>query len=186
MWYRLAFEWPGGGILRPLDGQWPTGSMCRASLIQDGWNCLFVRSIPASEAERHLGWGSVNYPLFTTLLFFQWSNIWTASKLSIPKTCPEDQEASFPSENQSRFKAAFVSELGIQDFCEIHQYRWQTDRCPNLNRNQSSVTILKKKVALFSDLYHKQQLQSVIRTENMSTICFYSLGKKNSILLSSS
>lgn len=123
--------------------------MCRASLSQCGWNSLFVMSTLASEDERHLGEGNVSHSFFTTLLSFEGSNIWTASKLSLPKTCPQDQEASFPSENQPHFKSVFVSAFGFQNFCELHQHHWQTGRCPNLNRNQSSVTILKKKLLCF-------------------------------------
>ena len=47
------------------------------------------------EAERRPGW-NVSYPVFTTLFTFQKNNIRTASRLSIPKTCPQAQKLPFP------------------------------------------------------------------------------------------
>lgn len=89
--------------------------------------------------------------------------------------------------SQWKINLAFKPPLCVQDFCELHQHRWQTKRCPNLNRNQSSVTIWGGK-SCFVFWLVPQTAAPICHNdwERVTTICFYSLGKKNSILLSSS
>lgn len=87
----LTFKWTGGGGCPRSPGR---AARCRASPVQHGWELLSVRNIPAPWAERH--WDGGMSTLLPHFAREQHEN-------SLPKACPQDREACFPSGHQPCF-----------------------------------------------------------------------------------
>lgn len=159
----------------------------RASLIQDGWNSFCMSDVLLLlEAERRPGW-NVSYPVFTTLITFQ-KNIRTASKLSIPKTCPQAQKLPFPVKPNLILNQSLCLHLAFKILVNFIN---TTDKLGEAQISTEINQVLQfwgKKKSCFVFWLVPKTTAPICHYdwERVTTICFYSSGKKNNILLSSS
>lgn len=166
MWCRIGLWIARGEFSDPCLGSDPPCGM--QSHPYSGWLKLTNKSgvFFASGPERHLGWGGVSDPLFTTLLSLQWSN---AIQQKHPRALSSRPRGFF---SPWKINLILKQPLCLHLACEIFVNFINTaDKLRDAQISAEINQVLQfweEKVALFSDLYRKQRLQSVIMTENMS------------------
>ena len=140
-----------------------------------------VSSVPASGPERHLGWGGVCDPLFTTLLSLQWSN---AIQQKHPRAL-----SSRPRGFLSQWKINLVLKqpLCLHLACKIFVNFINTaDKLRDAQISTEINQVLRfweGKVALFSDLYRGSNLSLWLRTCHNNLFLFFRKEEQHLALL---
>lgn len=161
--------------------------MCRASLIQYGWNSFCLSGAVPLQNRGGTGGRAVSTTRSSPSSHFPREQHLNSVKLSISETCPKTKRLPFPVKIHPILNQPLCLHLAFKIFVNFINI---TDKLGDVQItteiNQALQFFGKKNCFVFWLVPQTAAPICHYDWEHVTTICFYCLGRKNNILLSSS